>query len=154
MIVTNQALRFCSPGKHGKMHLPEAIRVSDDLDFGDLVAHDDKTKRTQQFAMRCKDESRHAVNEHGFNEPDTPGVGNGLAGPIPGAMHLSWEDPVPDDVWDEAARHYDEQELAALLLNIAIINVWNRLNVPTRQVAGEWVKSAEAKKWVQEAKAS
>lgn len=61
------------------------------------------------------------------------------------------EDPVPDEIWGEAARHYNEQELAALLLNIAIINVWNRLNVPTRQVAGEWVKSAEAKKWVQEA---
>jgi AhpD family alkylhydroperoxidase len=48
-------------------------------------------------------------------------------------------DPVPDDVWEEAARHYDEQELAALVLSIATINVWNRLNVATRQVAGqEW----------------
>ena len=48
-------------------------------------------------------------------------------------------DAVPDDVWDEAARHYDEQELAALVLSIATINVWNRLNVATRQVAGqEW----------------
>src|SRR3954471_6644817 len=48
-------------------------------------------------------------------------------------------DPVPDGVWDEAARHYDEQELGALVLSIAAINVWNRLNVATRQVAGqEW----------------
>jgi AhpD family alkylhydroperoxidase len=48
-------------------------------------------------------------------------------------------DPVPNSVWDEAARHYDEQELAALVLAIASINVWNRLNVATRQVAGqEW----------------
>ena len=48
-------------------------------------------------------------------------------------------DPVPDAVWEEAARHYDEQELAALVLSIAAINVWNRLNVATRQVAGqEW----------------
>jgi AhpD family alkylhydroperoxidase len=46
-------------------------------------------------------------------------------------------DPVPDDVWNEAARHYDERELAALVLAIATINVWNRLNVATRQVAGE-----------------
>jgi AhpD family alkylhydroperoxidase len=46
-------------------------------------------------------------------------------------------DPVPDDVWDEAARHYDEQELGALVLAIASINVWNRLNVTTRQVAGQ-----------------
>jgi AhpD family alkylhydroperoxidase len=47
-------------------------------------------------------------------------------------------DPVPDDVWDEAARHYDQRALAALLLQIGAINVWNRLNVATRQVAGEW----------------
>lgn len=42
-------------------------------------------------------------------------------------------DPVPDDVWDEVARHYDEQALAALVVEIAAINVWNRLNVVTRQ---------------------
>jgi AhpD family alkylhydroperoxidase len=49
-------------------------------------------------------------------------------------------DPVPDTVWAEAARHYDEQELAALVLAIANINLWNRLNVATAQVAGayEW----------------
>ena len=47
-------------------------------------------------------------------------------------------DPVPDDVWDEAARHYDERALAALVTAIASINVWNRLNVTTRQVAGAW----------------
>ena len=47
-------------------------------------------------------------------------------------------DPVPDAVWDEAARHYDETALAGLVLAIAGINVWNRLNVATRQPAGEW----------------
>ena len=48
-------------------------------------------------------------------------------------------DPVPEDVWDEAARHYDEPELGALVLAIASVNLWNRLNVATRQVAGqEW----------------
>jgi AhpD family alkylhydroperoxidase len=48
-------------------------------------------------------------------------------------------DAVPDEIWDEAARHYDETELAGLMLAIAGINVWNRLNVATRQVAGqEW----------------
>jgi alkylhydroperoxidase family enzyme len=44
-------------------------------------------------------------------------------------------DPVPDDVWAEAARHYDERALASLLVAIATINAWNRLNVATRQVA-------------------
>lgn len=45
-------------------------------------------------------------------------------------------DPVPDEVWDEAARHYDEQGLATLLLSIATSNVFNRLNISTRQIAG------------------
>ena len=58
-------------------------------------------------------------------------------------------DPVPDEIWEEATRHYDEPALAALILSIALINVWNRLNVATRQVAGEWAKSAEARAWVE-----
>ena len=45
-------------------------------------------------------------------------------------------DPVPDDVWDEAARHFDERELATLVLAIATTNLYNRLSVATRQVAG------------------
>jgi AhpD family alkylhydroperoxidase len=48
-------------------------------------------------------------------------------------------DPVPDDVWEEAARHYDEPQLAALVISIAAINAWNRVNAITRQVSGEWV---------------
>src|SRR5574337_477699 len=55
-------------------------------------------------------------------------------------------DPVPDEIWNEAARYYSESELATLVLWISITNVWNRLNVATRQVAGEWAKSAEAKR--------
>ncbi|WP_461349645.1 carboxymuconolactone decarboxylase family protein [Bradyrhizobium sp. USDA 4451] len=48
------------------------------------------------------------------------------------------EDPVTDAVWDEAAKHFDEQQLASLLLGIAAINVWNRLNVAVRQPVGAW----------------
>jgi len=47
---------------------------------------------------------------------------------------------VPDEVWDEAARHYDEEQLAALVLAIAGINAFNRLNAATRQVTGGWVR--------------
>jgi AhpD family alkylhydroperoxidase len=43
---------------------------------------------------------------------------------------------VPDAVWNEAARHYDEPKLASLVLAIAVTNLYNRLNVATRQVAG------------------
>ena len=47
-------------------------------------------------------------------------------------------DPVTDEIWREVVRHYDEPALAALLIEIAAINVWNRLNVATGQVAGQW----------------
>lgn len=48
------------------------------------------------------------------------------------------DDPLPDAVWNEAARHYDETGLAALVLSIAMSNVWNRLNVATRQTGATW----------------
>ena len=48
-------------------------------------------------------------------------------------------DAVSDELWDELARHYDEQQLAGLVLGIASINTWNRLNAVTRQILGEWV---------------
>ncbi len=48
-------------------------------------------------------------------------------------------DPVPDEVWEQAARHYNEQELAGLVVSIAAINAWNRINAATRQITGEWV---------------
>ncbi len=45
-------------------------------------------------------------------------------------------DPVPDAIWNEAAKYYEKQALAALVVSIALINVWNRLNVSVRQMAG------------------
>jgi AhpD family alkylhydroperoxidase len=47
-------------------------------------------------------------------------------------------DPVPDAIWSEATKHFDERALSALLLAIGVINVWNRLNVSVHQVAGQW----------------
>jgi hypothetical protein len=38
----------------------------------------------------------------------------------------------------EAAQHYDEKALAILVLWIATVNVFNRINVATRQVPREW----------------
>jgi alkylhydroperoxidase family enzyme len=46
-------------------------------------------------------------------------------------------DQVPDEIWDAAAEHFDETQLGALVLDIALINTWNRLNTATRQVVGE-----------------
>ena len=47
-------------------------------------------------------------------------------------------DPVPDDVWYEVAAHYDEPQRAALVIQIALINAFNRLNAAVKQVAGTW----------------
>ncbi len=49
-------------------------------------------------------------------------------------------DPVPDEVWEEAARHYDEQQLAGLVIAIATINAYNRINATTRQITGDWIE--------------
>jgi len=46
-------------------------------------------------------------------------------------------DPVSDVVFEEAARHYDESTLAALIIEVAMINFWNRITVTVRQVAGQ-----------------
>jgi AhpD family alkylhydroperoxidase len=47
-------------------------------------------------------------------------------------------DPVPDDIWNEATKHFDELQLAALIIQIGLINVFNRVNATIRQPAGEW----------------
>lgn len=47
---------------------------------------------------------------------------------------------MPDEVWEEAARHYDEQQLAGLVIAIATINAYNRINATTRQITGDWIE--------------
>jgi AhpD family alkylhydroperoxidase len=53
-------------------------------------------------------------------------------------------DGVPDDVWNEAADHYSEKDLGALVMAIAAINAWNRINVTIRQPAGALRRAAAA----------
>lgn len=48
------------------------------------------------------------------------------------------EEAVSDEVWNDAAAQFDEAQLSALVLAIANINVWNRINAATRQVAGSF----------------
>ncbi|HTW97630.1 MAG TPA: carboxymuconolactone decarboxylase family protein [Acidimicrobiales bacterium] len=45
---------------------------------------------------------------------------------------------VTDEVWANAAKHFDQDQLAALVAVIAIINAYNRINVITRQPAGDY----------------
>lgn len=47
-------------------------------------------------------------------------------------------DPVPDAVWDAAAQHYDEKQLSVLVTWVGVTNLYNRVNVSTRQVPGTW----------------
>lgn len=49
-------------------------------------------------------------------------------------------DPVPDEIWNEAARHFNETELASIVLAISLINFFNRVNATTRQVTGPWIE--------------
>jgi AhpD family alkylhydroperoxidase len=58
-------------------------------------------------------------------------------------------DAVADEVWEEAARHYDEPQLAALIIAIATINAFNRINATTRQITGDWVRE-----WVEQTRAA
>ena len=67
-----------------------------------------------------------------FSEPERAALGL-----CEGMTRLSDRaEPVSDEVWREATRHYDEPALGALILSISLVNLWNRLNVTTKQVAG------------------
>ncbi|MFJ7492600.1 carboxymuconolactone decarboxylase family protein [Streptomyces sp. NPDC097727] len=46
-------------------------------------------------------------------------------------------DPVPDDIWNAAAEHFTEKELSALVLSIGLTNLFNRINVTTKQPPGK-----------------
>jgi len=45
---------------------------------------------------------------------------------------------VTDEAWADAAKHYDEEQLGALVAVIALINLYNRVNVIVRQPAGDY----------------
>ncbi|MGW4435887.1 carboxymuconolactone decarboxylase family protein [Streptomyces sp. NPDC004596] len=45
---------------------------------------------------------------------------------------------VSDEAWADAAKHYDEEQLGALVCLIALINAYNRLNVVVQQPAGDY----------------
>ncbi len=54
-------------------------------------------------------------------------------------------DPVPDAIWNEAKQHYPEKALALLIVHIALINFFNRINVPIRQPADPAFTAAAAR---------
>lgn len=58
------------------------------------------------------------------------------------AMTLITDGHVPDAIWDEAARRFDEEELAQLLFSIGTINLFNRLNIAVRTPSGTYRPAA------------
>ncbi|WP_043614583.1 carboxymuconolactone decarboxylase family protein [Nonomuraea candida] len=52
------------------------------------------------------------------------------------ATRLADREAVPDAVWQEAAEHYTDKQLALLVAAIAMINAWNRIGVTTRLTPG------------------
>ncbi|PXX66802.1 AhpD family alkylhydroperoxidase [Nocardia tenerifensis] len=46
---------------------------------------------------------------------------------------------VSDAVWEDARKHYDDDQIAGLIAGIAMINAWNRLNVIAQTPAGDYV---------------
>src|SRR5262249_41298605 len=77
-----------------------------------------------------------------YTEPERAALGLAEA-----ATRLSDRiDAVPDEGWKDASRHFSESKLGGLVMAIAIENLWNRVNfptrqrnVPTRQVTGDWI---------------
>lgn len=47
-------------------------------------------------------------------------------------------DPVPDQVWAEACRYFDDDGMAVLLLHVGLVQLWNCVNVVTRQPESDW----------------
>ncbi|MFK0254246.1 carboxymuconolactone decarboxylase family protein [Streptomyces sp. NPDC090445] len=60
------------------------------------------------------------------------------------AVTVLTEGFVPDEVYEKAAKHFGEKELAQLIAVIATINVWNRLAVTTRMVPGHYTPGKHA----------
>jgi hypothetical protein len=73
-----------------------------------------------------------SIARHLANSPTDSGLGRFNGGPHAGERP---PDRVSDKVRSEAARNYDERALTALVIAVANINVWNRLNVAVRQPA-------------------
>lgn len=54
------------------------------------------------------------------------------------AVTLVASSHVPDEVYEEAARHFNENEIAKIIMAIVAINAWNRIAIATRKEAGTY----------------
>ncbi len=105
---------------------------------------DQRVQRVRRHALPCAEEARregHSESSPVATWRETPYFSEAERAALAlteAATRLSDRaDPVPDEVWKEAAEHYDERQLGALVMSIGLINLWNRLNAATRQVGGD-----------------
>ncbi|MCP3097998.1 carboxymuconolactone decarboxylase family protein [Myxococcus sp. K15C18031901] len=145
--------------KHPAMLIPDTMKALQAL--GASVAQGGVPQRTLELVnlrasqingcSLCVDMHAHALEKGGESNQRIHAVGAWREAPwftdaeraalalTEAVTRLSdTSDAVPDALWQEAARHFDERALAALLVTIAHVNLWNRLNVATRQVAGSF----------------
>jgi alkylhydroperoxidase family enzyme len=124
--------------QHGQIEPAEALGVGDDVDPDDLPAGSVCVEMHAQDLKKGGETDQRLFAVAAWREaPYFTDAERAALALTEAATRLSDRaDPVPDEIWDEAARHYDERALSALIIAIANINVWNRLNVTTRQVAG------------------
>ena len=107
---------------------------------------DQRVQRVRRHAFACAEEARREGRTHlrRLRLAEAPYYSDAERAALAlteAASRLSDRaDPVPDEVWTEAARHYDETQLSALVMSIGMINLWNRLNATTRQVGGDFVE--------------
>ncbi|TQJ92882.1 carboxymuconolactone decarboxylase family protein [Streptomyces sp. SLBN-31] len=48
------------------------------------------------------------------------------------------QDMASDEVWEKSAQYYTDEQLGALVMHIGLVNLWNRVNVATRQDDAAW----------------
>ncbi len=100
-----------------------------DMHSKDALAAGETVERIIQLATW--EESRHFYTEQ-----------EAAALELTEAVTVLTEGAVPDEVWEKAAKHFDDVQLAQLTAVIAVINSWNRFGVTTRMVPGHYTPGA------------
>ncbi|MFE9398038.1 carboxymuconolactone decarboxylase family protein [Streptomyces flavidovirens] len=100
-----------------------------DMHAKDALAAGETIERITQLA--AWEESRHFYTEQ-----------EAAALELTEAVTVLTDGFVPDEVWEKAAEHFDDTQLAHLTAVITVINAWNRFAVTTRMVPGPYTPGA------------
>ncbi|MFG2330423.1 carboxymuconolactone decarboxylase family protein [Streptomyces sp. NPDC048604] len=103
-----------------------------DMHAKDALAEGESVERIVQ--LTAWEESRHFYTEK-----------EAAALELTEAVTVLTDGFVPDDVYERAAKHFEEDELARVIAAIVAINAWNRIGVTTRMVPGHYTPGAYKK---------